>query len=76
MPLLAPPEGLRAPELPVVKPGVDPGSQGVIPRRFKQKKIFVTDARTKYGWTDRRVGRNSDVDLGPTRGSTRGRILL
>ena len=40
--MLAPPEGLRAPEL----PGVNPGGQGVIPRRFKQKKIFVTDERT------------------------------
>ena len=29
-------------------PGVDPRSQGVIPRRFKRKKIFVADA----GWTD------------------------
>jgi len=38
-------------------PGADPWSQGVIPRRFKQKKIFVTDART-----DRRVGRNSYLD--------------
>ena len=48
-------------------PGVDPGSQGVIPRRFKRKRNFVTnerkDARTD-GWTDRRVGRNSDlIDL-------------
>ena len=43
---VAPPERLRAPELPGVNPGVDPGSQGVIPRRFKQKKIFVTDVRT------------------------------
>ena len=40
---------------------VDPRSQGVIPRRFKQKKIFVTDGRT-HRWTDRRAGRNSDVD--------------
>ena len=45
-------------------PGVDPRSQGVIPRRFKRKKIFVTDGgRTKYGWTDRRDGGNSDVDF-------------
>ena len=43
-------------------PGVDPGSQGVIPRRVKRKKIFVTHARRTHGWTDRRVGRNSDVD--------------
>ena len=46
-------------------PGVDPRSQGVIPRRFKQKKNFVTDARM-HGrtnpWTDRRVGRNSYLD--------------
>ncbi len=36
-------------------PGADPRGQGVIPRRFKQKKIFVTDARTDgltYGRTD------------------------
>ena len=59
--MLAPPEGLRAPGL----PGVDPRSQGVIPRRFKRKKIFVTSDghQTPDGWTDRRVGRNSDVDI-------------
>ena len=47
-------------------PGVDPRSQGVIPRRFKRKKNFVTDGRTDEwtdGWTDRRVGRNSDLDV-------------
>ena len=27
-------------------PGVDPRSQGVIPRQFKQKKNFVTNGRT------------------------------
>ena len=38
--------------------GVDPRSQGVIPRRFKRKKIFVTDGQTpdehwkKDGQTD------------------------
>ena len=41
--------------------GVDPRSQGVIPKRFKQKKIFVTDGRrtngrrTKDGRTDVKV---------------------
>ena len=58
--ILAPPEGLRGPGVPGVNPGVDPRSQGVILRRFKQKKIFVTHGRT-HGrtnghWTDRRVG--------------------
>ena len=48
-------------------PGVDPRSQGVIPRRFKQKKFFVTYVRTKDGWTHRRDSRNSYVD---------GKILL
>ncbi len=44
-------------------PGVDPRSQGVIPRRFKQKKNFVTEGRrTHEGWTDRRDGGNSDID--------------
>ena len=47
-------------------PGVDPRTQGMIPRQFKQKKNFVTygrtDARTDT-WTDRRDGRNSDLDL-------------
>ena len=46
-------------------PGVDPRSQGVIPRRFKQKKNFVTDARMDARtntWTDRRDGRNSYLD--------------
>ena len=51
---------------PGLTPGVDPRSQGMIPRRFKRKKIFVTngrkDARTD-GWTDRRVGQNSDLDI-------------
>ena len=35
--ILAPPEGLRGPGVPGVNPGVDPRSQGVILRRFKQK---------------------------------------
>ena len=43
-------------------PGVDPRSQGVIPRRFKRKKNFVTNGRT-HGGTDRRVSRNSYVDV-------------
>ena len=44
-------------------PGIDPRSQEVIPKRFKRKKIFVTDAgRRTDGQTDRRVSRNSDVD--------------
>ena len=46
--------------------GVDPRSQGMIPRRFKRKKIFVTDGRTNGRtngtWTDRRDGRNSYLD--------------
>ena len=54
--ILAPPEGLRAPNLPWVNPGANPGSQGVIPRWFKWKKI-VTDGRT-----DRRVSWNSYLD--------------
>ena len=44
--LLAPPEGLRAPGLPVVNLGVDFRCQGVISRRFKRKKNFVTDRHT------------------------------
>ena len=43
--------------------GVNARSQGVIPRRFKRKKIFVTNERTD-GWTDRRDSRNSVVDFG------------
>ena len=35
-------------------PGVNPGGQGVIPRRFKVKKIFVTYVRMD-GWTPRRI---------------------
>ena len=38
--ILAPPEGLRGPGVPVVNLGVDPRSQGVIPRQFKRKKIL------------------------------------
>ena len=47
-------------------PGVDFRSQGVISRRFKRKKNFVTDKRTDglpHGRTDRRDGRNSDLDV-------------
>ena len=39
----------------------------MIPRRFKRKKIFVTDGQTNErtdGRTDRRDGRNSDLDVG------------
>ena len=51
--ILAPPEGLRAPGLPGVNPGGRPRAQGVIPRRFKRKKNFVTHAeRTPDGQTD------------------------
>ena len=42
-------------------PGIDPRSQGVIPRRFKRKNFFVTNERTN-GRTDRLDGRNSDLD--------------
>ena len=45
-------------------PGVDPRSQGVIPRRFKRKKNFVTDGQTSdTGQTDRRDSGNSYVDF-------------
>ena len=46
---LAPPEepGTRGTH------GVNPGGQGVIPRRFKQKKNCDRNTDT---WTDRRVG--------------------
>ena len=57
--ILAPTEGLCAPEL----PGVNPRSQEVISRPFKRKKIFCDEVRTKYRWTDRREGGNSYVDL-------------
>ena len=61
--MLAPPEGLRALELPRSTPGIDPRSQGVIPRRFKQKNLFVMDKLSNEltkeltnelteGWTD------------------------
>ena len=65
--ILAPPEGLRDPGS---TPGFNPRGQDVIPRRFKRKKIFVTNGRTNERtngrtnrWTDRRVGRNRDLDL-------------
>ena len=45
-------------------PGVDPGSQGVIPRRFKRKKFFVTNVVVVGGaWTHRREGGNSGLDV-------------
>ena len=67
--MLAPPEGLRA-----LGVGGSVGVRGqprgsgddpkLIPRRFKRKKIFVTDeAVAAAGWTDRRVSRNSVVDI-------------
>ena len=46
-------------------PGIAPWSKGVIPRRFKRKKNFVTYVRTDERtetWTDRRDGRNSYLD--------------
>ncbi len=43
---LAPLKGLGALGTPGVNFGVDPGGQGVIPRRFKRKQNFVTDTRT------------------------------
>ena len=43
--------------------GMNPGGQRAIPRQFKRKKNFVTHGhRTLDGRTDRRVGRNSDLD--------------
>ena len=42
--ILAPPEGLGAPELPGINSGGRP-RESVVPRRFKQKKI-VTHERT------------------------------
>ena len=50
---------VRAPKV----PGVNPWGWGVIQRRFKRKKIFVTYERTD-GRTDRRDSRNSVVDIG------------
>ena len=44
-------------------PGIDPRSQGVIPRRFKRKKNFVTNEQTNDGRTDRHDGGNSDLDV-------------
>ena len=55
---------------PGLTPGVNPRSQGMIPRRFKRKKNFVTEERKEGrtdGWTDRRVGQNSDLDEKITR---------
>ena len=43
--ILAPPEGLRAPELPGVNPWGQLQKSGVIPRSFKRKKI-VSNGRT------------------------------
>ena len=42
-------------------PGIDSRSQGVIPRRFKRKKNFVTNV--VGGWTHRREGGNSYIDV-------------
>ena len=64
--MLGPPEGLRPRSYPGSTPGIDPRSQGVIPRRFKEKKNFVTNKLTNeltHGWTDRRAGGNSDLDM-------------
>ena len=62
-PLLAPPEGLRAPELPGVNTGDRPKESGGDSKAISAKKIYdFTAGRRPYGWTDRRVGQNSDVD--------------
>ena len=63
--MLAPPEGLCAPGVPGVNPGGRPRGQGVIPRRFKRKKIFVTNVVVGVGggWTHRREGGNSGLDI-------------
>ena len=42
-------------------PGINPRSQGVIPRRFKRKENFVTNRGG--AWTHRREGGNSGLDL-------------
>ena len=44
-------------------PGIDPRSKGVIPRRFKRKKNFVTEfGILKSERTDSHDGRNSDLN--------------
>ena len=59
--MLAPPEGLRAPELPGVNPGGRPQESGDDSKVIQAKKIFC-DERKYEGWTDRRDGGNSYVD--------------
>ena len=39
-----------------------PRGQGVIPRRCKQKKFFVTNEVSTYGWTHKFEGGNSGLD--------------
>jgi len=42
--------------------GLDPGGQGMIPRRFKQRKNFGDTRSRTDRWTARSDSRNSDVD--------------
>ena len=54
--MLAPPEVLRAPEIPGVNPPrIDIRSQGVIPRQFKQKKKFCDTGTRDTGTPDGRT---------------------
>ena len=59
--MLAPPEGLRAPGVPGVNPGGRPQESGGDSKAMLSKKNFC-DRRMDAGRTDRRVGRNSDLD--------------
>ena len=56
---------MPAPGYPGSTLGVNPRGHGVIPRRFKRKKVLVTEPRTDGptdGHADRRARPNSDVD--------------
>ena len=61
--ILAPPEELRAPELPGVNPGGWPRESGGDSKAIEAKKIFCDERTPHEGWTDRRDSRNSVVDV-------------
>ena len=61
--------GAACPGVPGVNPGGRPQESGGDSKAIKVKKIFVTNGCT-YGWMDRRVGRNSDLDMYSTHRSS------
>ena len=50
--MLAPPEGLRAPQLPGINPGDRPQESWGDSKAIEAKKKFCDTGRKETGWTD------------------------